>query len=252
MRFPRWLRLTLRFAFLVVMAFLVFSGVSACWAVATAYFSIKDRYLWSMRLTLPDYGLRSYFKTANAGLSLVPERTVFIGDSITAGWDLSASFPGRAYVNRGIPGQNSTQVLLRFRQDVIDLKPSTVVILTGVNDLNFGQSQDVLQMVEENDENMADLAMKNQIRPIFATILPVNSFVSHPHPFVKTHPNAAIVNLNGWLRVYCAQRGIAVVDFASALKDPNGELRSGFSDDGLHPNAAGYRAMKDVLEETLH
>lgn len=252
MGLPRWVRLTLRSVFLLMMAFLVFAGVCACWTLTTAYLSFKDRYLWQQRMALPDYGQRWFFRAQDTSLPAAPGRTVFIGDSITAFWDLSEAFPGRPYVNRGIPGQSSSQVLLRFRQDVIDLRPSSVVILVGVNDLALGQGKDILGMIEENDADLADLAAANGIQPIFATVLPVDDFAPHPNPFVHTHPNAAIATLDTWLREYCSRQGITLIDYASALQTANGELGSGLSKDGLHPNAAGYRVMASVLLAKLH
>jgi lysophospholipase L1-like esterase len=252
MNLPRWARLTLRSTLLLVTAFFVFSGVCACWTFTTAYLSPKDRYLWAQRLSLPDYAQRWVYQTANASSPASPDRTVLIGDSITAGWDLSTYFPGRPYVNRGIAGQSSSQILLRFRQDVIDLRPSAVVILAGVNDLNYGQSPEILRMVEENYEDMADLAIANQIRPMFGTVLPVNESAAQPHPLVRTHPNIAIASLDSWLRQYCRRRGIALIDYGNAMQSADGELQSDLSDDGLHPNAAGYRAMANVLKGTLH
>jgi len=247
----RWFTSIGWFLLLVINGVLVFVGVPTVWTAWEVLHSSRSRFLWAQRFALPDLAQRVMFREADRQLAPNNERTVFIGDSITTRWNLAESFPARPYVNRGIPGQTSTQILLRFRQDVIDLHPAAVVILAGVNDLNLGLDSASVETIEENYEDMADLAIANEIRPVFATILPVNTEVVKPHPLVRTHPNAAIRTIDAWLRAYCARRRIELIDFADAMQMPNGQLRPEYSDDGLHPNAAGYRAMSSIAMPRL-
>lgn len=247
----RWFTSVGWIVLLIVNVVLVFAGVPTVWTAWEVLHSSKVRFLWAQRLVLPDLAQRAVYREADRQLAPNSERTVFIGDSITTRWDLAGSFPSRSYVNRGIPGQTSTQILLRFRQDVIDLHPATVVILAGVNDLNLGLDNETVERIEENIEDMGDLALANQIHPVFATVLPVNTEVARPHPLVRTHPNEAIRTIDAWMRAYCVRHGIDLIDFASAMQMPNGELRPEYSDDGLHPNAAGYRAMSSITMSKL-
>lgn len=196
------------------------------------------------RSVLPHYVQLDRYSQADR--TVVPGSTVFLGDSITDLWHLDAYFPGKNYVNRGIAGQTTAQMLLRFRQDVIDLHPSSVIILGGVNDLSLRID---VAVIKADYQSMADLAKAHSIRPIFGTILPLDE--NSKHPVAKLKPNATILELNQWLRSWCGSNGFTVIDYAGAVTSPSGNLRSDFTMDGLHPNDAGYRAMAGTLSKTL-
>lgn len=161
-------------------------------------------------------------------------RIVFLGDSITDGWRLNEYFPDRDFVNRGISGQITGEMLGRFKADVIDLKPSAVLVLAGTNDL--ARNVNILT-IENNLSMMADLAEKHGIRLIFASVLPVGDNRR------EERPPLLIGALNDWMRSVCSQRGCGYLDYYGALVDKNGQLTGDLSDDGLHPNSKGYRVM---------
>jgi len=172
---------------------------------------------------------------------------VFLGDSITDGWPLNEYFPGKDFVNRGISGQITGEMLGRMKADVIDLKPRLVVVLAGTNDLARGEP---LSTIENNLSMIADLAEAHHIGPVFASILPVSDYHKDVDPrYQQTtrRPPARIVELNGWLKSFCEQRHFPYVDYYSALADKEGFLQADASDDGLHPNARGYRIMAPLV-----
>ena len=180
-------------------------------------------------------------------------RVVFMGDSITEIWgkrlnpsmpEPAPFFPGKPYINRGISGQTSPQMLVRFRQDVIDLKPKVVVILAGTNDLAENTGPMRLQDTESNLQSMSDLATANGIRVVLCSVLPAKSFWWHP----GIDPSAKIVELNKWIRAYAARRGFPYVDYYDAMVDKNGGLRSDLSPDGVHPNPKGFAIMAPLAE----
>jgi len=170
-------------------------------------------------------------------------RVVFIGDSITEMWHLNEYFPDQDFINRGIAGQITGQMLGRMKADVIDLHPDLVVIEGGTNDLDRGIR---LTAIEDNYTMLADLAAANKIKVIFASVLPVNDYHKDADPALewsRTHPVIFINALNDWLRSFCAQRGFVYLDYHSALTDEQGQLGQDLSDDGLNPNSKGYRLM---------
>lgn len=171
-------------------------------------------------------------------------RVVFMGDSITEGWKLEESFSGKPYVNRGISGQTSPQMLVRFRQDVIDLKPKVVIILAGTNDIAGNTGPMTLEQTEENIASMADLATANEIRVVLCSVLPAFDFSWAP----GLTPAPKIMELNAWIRKYAAEKGYVYVDFYSAMKDERGGLPSTLSKDGVHPLPAGYAIMAPLAE----
>jgi lysophospholipase L1-like esterase len=200
------------------------------------------------RKLLTDFGNLARFREAD--LKLGPPapgqyRVVFMGDSITQGWDLEKSFPGKPYINRGISGQTSPQMLLRFRQDVINLKPKVVVILAGTNDIAQNTGPMPLSQTEGDIVSMAQLARANGIRVVICSVLPSVRFPWHPQV-----PNVAskIVKVNRWLKAYAAGHGYVYVDYYSAMKDPAGGLPSNLSHDGVHPLPAGYAIMAPLAE----
>jgi lysophospholipase L1-like esterase len=171
-------------------------------------------------------------------------RVVFMGDSITQGWHLDVSFPGKPYVNRGISGQTSPQMVLRFRQDVIDLMPKVVVILAGTNDIAENTGPITLEESEGNLMTMAELATANHIRVVLCSVLPAFDFSWSPG---KT-PALKIDALNAWIKAYAAEKGYVYVDYHTAMKDERDGLPKKLSDDGVHPNAIGYAIMAPLAE----
>lgn len=170
-------------------------------------------------------------------------RVVFLGDSITDGWRLNEYFPDRDFVNRGISGQITGQMLGRMKQDVIDLKPAAVLILAGTNDLARG----TLPVPVENYYTMiADLADHYHIKVIFASVLPVSDYHKNVNPAyeqTRVRPPIYIRALNDWLQSFCAQRHYTYLNYYSSMIDKSGAMQADLADDGLHPNSKGYRIM---------
>jgi lysophospholipase L1-like esterase len=178
-------------------------------------------------------------------------RVVFLGDSITDAWRLNEYFTGRDFVNRGIGGQTTLQMLARFRQDVASLNPKVVVVLAGTNDIAAGVS---LNQIEDNLTEIGDLAKAHGIKPVFASILPVSDYHKDADPHYEvtvTRPPAVIQSINAWIRSYCQSQGFIYMDYYSAMVDSAGRMQADLSDDGLHPNAKGYRVMSPVALEAI-
>jgi len=171
-------------------------------------------------------------------------RVVFMGDSITEGWHLDQSFPGRPYINRGISGQTTPQMVLRFRQDVIALKPKVVVILAGTNDIAGNTGPETLGQIEDNLATMADLAHGNGIRVVLCSITPAFDYPWQP----GLTPAPKIDEVNAWLKGYAADKGYVYVDYHSAMKDTRNGLPAALSKDGVHPLPAGYAVMAPLAE----
>jgi len=201
-----------------------------------------------------DYGQLARYREANAKLgppAAGENRVVFFGDSITDIWKLEDSFPGKPYVNRGIGGQTTPQMLVRFRQDVIDLHPKVVVILAGTNDIagNTGPMRN--EDIEANYESFTELARANGIRVVYSSILPVHNYTDRAKDFFAQRPQKRILELNNWLKDYCAKNKIVYLDYFSALVDEHGMLKKDLAEDGLHPNAAGYKIMAPLAEAAI-
>jgi lysophospholipase L1-like esterase len=177
------------------------------------------------------------------------DRVVFIGDSITEGWKLDHSFPGKPYINRGISGQTSSQILLRFRQDVIDLHPKVTVILAGTNDLAGNTGPATLTQIEGNLASMAQLARANGIGVVLCSLLPTVHYWWHPQ---VPNPAHRIAALNRWLKAYAAREHYVYVDYYDAMKDPSGALRHDLSPDGVHPSSAGHAIMAPLAQAGIN
>lgn len=194
-----------------------------------------------------------------------PARVVFMGDSITDGWRLAEFFPTRPYVNRGIGGQTTPQMLVRMYPDVIDLKPAAMVVLAGTNDIAHNTGPETAEMIEENLMAMTELAQQHGIKVILCSITPISDYpaLNAPPPQpgrgpgmvrrkqTEARPPADILKLNAWLKEYAAQSGATYVDYFGALVDEKGWLKEGISADGLHPNAEGYKLMAPLVEAAI-
>jgi len=178
-----------------------------------------------------------------------PDRVIFLGDSITANWDLTRYFPGKHYVNRGIGGQTTPQMLVRMFSDVIDLHPAAVVILAGTNDVAGNTGPETARMFEENLQAMTELAQKHVIKVILCSVPPVHDY--SPSKRTPRRPLADIVALNGWIKQFVNKAGVGFADYYSALVDTEGMLREACSRDGIHPNAKGYGVMASVVEVAI-
>ena len=178
-----------------------------------------------------------------------PGRIVFMGDSITDGWRLDQFFPGKPYVNRGISGQTTPQMLVRMFPDVIDLNPVALLILAGTNDIAGNTGPETATMVEENLQAMTELAQKHGIKVILCLLTPISDYTGRKQ--TEHRPPSDILKLNEWIKGYAARAGATVADYYSAVVDDHGMLRDGFSDDGLHPNTKGYALMAPVASAAI-
>ena len=181
-----------------------------------------------------------------AGLPSANEnRVVFMGNSITDAWiNVDPSFfQGKPYLDRGISGQTTPQMLVRFRQDVIDLKPKAVAILAGINDIAENTGPSSLQMIENNLMSMAQLAKANNIKVVLCSILPAAAFPWRP----GINPIESIIELNKWMKNYAARNNFVYVDYYDAMADARKGLPSNLSKDGVHPTLEGYRIMEPLV-----
>jgi lysophospholipase L1-like esterase len=201
-----------------------------------------------------DFGQLARYRDANAALKpLGPgeNRVVFFGDSITDIWHLDQYFPGKPYLNRGIGGQTTPQMLVRFRQDVIDLHPKVVVILAGTNDIAGNTGPMRLEDIEADYASLAELAEAHEVRIVFSSVLPVHNYTEKAKDFFAQRSAEKILELNRWLKNYCDGNRLVYLDYFSAMADDKGLLRKDLADDGLHPNAAGYKIMAPMAEAAI-
>jgi lysophospholipase L1-like esterase len=208
---------------------------------------------------LQDWANLGRYREANRSLpapAAGEARVVLMGDSITDAWPqprFGAFFPGKPYVGRGISGQTTPQMLVRFRPDVIDLKPKVVVILAGTNDIagNTGPMTD--EQIAGNLASMAELARASGIRVVFSSILPTSAYHARPGDVPQTtrRPMSRIAALNAWMKDYAAKNGHVYLDYFSAMTDASGLFRTELSEDDLHPNTAGYAIMAPLAEAAI-
>jgi lysophospholipase L1-like esterase len=177
-------------------------------------------------------------------------RVVFMGDSITDGWgrQYGQFFPGKPYVNRGISGQTTPQMLIRFRPDVIALKPKVVVFLAGTNDIAGNTGPMTLDAIEDNLTSMAELATANNIKVVLSSVMPVCDYIK---PQTERRPPEKIIALNAWMKDYAARNGFVYLDYYSAMLDDKEMFRKELTYDGLHPNDAGYEVMAPLAEKAI-
>jgi lysophospholipase L1-like esterase len=212
---------------------------------------LKQR-LEQMQRRAQDWPQLSRYRDANAKVPPAAKnenRVVFLGDSITDAWNLAEYFPGKPYINRGISGQTTPQMLIRLRPDVIALKPKAVVILAGTNDIAGNTGPMTIEMIEDNYASIAELARANGIKVVFASVLPI-------HDYGKTKMSERrspeqILQLNQWIKGYCDKNGLVHLDYFNKMVDDKGMLKVELANDGLHPNAEGYKIMAPLAEAAI-
>ena len=199
-----------------------------------------------------DWASLKRFQAENETLGLPKpgeKRVVFMGNSITEGWKNidPLFFKDKPYVNRGISGQTTPQMLVRFRQDVVSLKPAVVVVLAGTNDIAGNTGPTTIEEIMGHLASMADLARVNGIAVVLSSVLPVYNYPWKP----GLEPAEKIFRLNSMIKAYCEQHGCVYLDYFSAMADEHKGLRSGLGDDGVHPNLAGYQIMNPLVEQAI-
>src|SRR5262245_21438172 len=226
---------------------------------------------------LQDWNQIGRYNSANRELTKMaadPKRVVFMGDSITDGWRLDEYFPGKPYVNRGISGQVTSQMLVRMYPDVINLKPAAMIVLAGTNDIARNNGPSTAEMLQENIMAMTELAQLHGIKVLLCSILPVSDYPylaqqsgrgAQPAPAAGRggrgllvrprmtigRPPEDILKLNAWMKSYAAQVNATYVDYFSAMVDEKGWLKDGLANDGLHPNADGYKIMVPIVSAAI-
>ena len=246
------------------LSFLVIFAVSALAqeaapapSIPTTGFAGLDQYRASrIAVFTDDFGQLARYREANATLKPPApgeNRVVFFGDSITDIWHLEDYFAGKPYVNRGIGGQTTPQMLVRFRQDVIDLQPKVVIILAGTNDIAGNTGPMRLEDIEANYATLAELARVHKIKVIYCSVLPVHNYTPRSQDFFAQRSPEKILALNRWLKDYCAAaaNSCSYLDYFGSLVDDKGLMKKDLADDGLHPNAAGYKIMAPLAETAI-
>jgi len=211
--------------------------------------------------TLQDWPDLGRYRDANAAIAAPAKdemRVVFMGDSITDMWiqaQFGGFFPGKPYLDRGISGQTTPQMLIRFRPDVLALQPRVVVILAGTNDIAGNTGPMTLEEIEGNLASMSELARANGIRVVQSSVLPVYDGGHTQEGKLLTmtggRPPEKILALNSWIKNYAAQHRDVYLDYFSAMVGDHGFLKKELSDDGLHPNKAGYAVMAPLAEKAI-
>lgn len=243
MRNPK-MRLTLCLTFLF--------ALSVCAFAQDTPEAMKQR-LDQAQKRLMDWPQLDRYREANSKLAPPAKdenRVVFMGDSITDGWKLNEYFPDKPYVNRGISGQTTPQMLIRFRPDVVNLKPKVVVILAGTNDIAGNTGPMTLEMIEDNYASMAELAKANGIKVVFSSVLPIHDYNAQRKQSPRRQPEK-ILKLNEWLKAYCQANGHTYLDYFVKTVDDKGFLKADLAEDGLHPNAKGYKIMAPLAEAAI-
>ncbi len=215
--------------------------------------SLNQEQVRSLQQRLLDWPQLDRYRADNAALpppAKGERRVVFYGDSITDRWGRKPGttfFPGKPYVNRGISGQTTAQMLVRFRQDVIDLQPAAVVILAGTNDIAGNTGVATQAMIEDNLRSMAELARAHGIRVVLASVLPVSGYRSRP----GLQPAGRVRQLNEWIRDYARQSGAVYLDYYTPLANAQGGMDAELADDGVHPTPAGYEVMAPLAQQAI-
>lgn len=204
---------------------------------------------WQLLRGIRDFGGLHEYRAENAALPAAPaNRVVFFGDSITRRWSAEPSFfPGKPYLNRGVDGQTTAQLLIRFRQDVLELQPAVVIIQGGLADIAGFTGPSTLAAIENNLRSMAELASFNHITPILVGEPPPADYPGRTGPT----PVSQIVALNTWTQRYCASSHFIYLDYYSALVGSDGQMKKELSDDGVHPNEKGYAILRPLAEKAI-
>ena len=221
-----------------------FTPVRANCCLATTAQGLADQLL--------DWNQLGRYHADNAKLkqeAVAAGRVVFMGDSITDGWKLAQSFPGKPFVNRGIGGQTTPQMLVRMFPDVIELMPAAMIVLAGTNDIAGNTGPMSLGMIANNIQAMTELAKQHGIKVILCSVMPISDYTTRKQS--SKRPPTDILKLNTWIREYAAKAGAGFADYYAATVDDKGMLKEGFSQDGLHPNAKGYELLKPVAEAAI-
>jgi len=201
---------------------------------------------------LQDWNQLGRYHEDNLRLEAAPAvagRVVFLGDSITDRWDLAKYFPGKPYVNRGIGGQTTMQMVVRMHPDVVHLNPAAFILLAGTNDIAGNTGPETREMVEDNIRALCEMAGSHQMKIILCLLTPISDYTKAKQTVRRPPPD--IVNLNHWIESYARDVHAQVADYYTALADDKGMLRDGCSDDGLHPNARGYELLAPVAEAAI-
>lgn len=240
----------MRILFLILLS--VFAAHSQTTAPPVADEKLKTELERSQRI-LKDWANLGRYRADNASVTVPAageKRVVFMGDSITDAWGRSYGkfFPGKPYVNRGISGQTTPQMLIRFRPDVIALKPKAVVILAGTNDISGNTGPATLEEIEGNLMSMAELAKVNDIKVVFSSVMPVTDAIK---PQTERRPPEKIKALNAWIKDYASKTGAVYLDYYSAMVDDKGMLKTELTYDGLHPNDAGYQLIEPIAQKAI-
>jgi lysophospholipase L1-like esterase len=199
-----------------------------------------------------DWANLARYRDDNAKVGLPAQgekRVVFMGNSITEGWGtiMPDFFTGKPFINRGISGQTTPQMVIRFHPDVVNLKPSVVVILAGINDIAGNTGPSTQQMIEDNLAAMVEIAQANGIRVVLSSVLPAFDFPWKP----GMQPAEKVVSLNNWIKSYAAKHNCVYLDYYTPMADERKGLRSAYTTDGVHPNLAGYKIMAPLAEKAI-
>ena len=204
---------------------------------------------------LQDWPALNRYRADNANVApptAGEERVVFMGDSITDGWGRrygkNAFFPGKPYINRGISGQTTPQMLIRFRPDVIALEPKVVVILAGTNDISGNTGPSTLEMTEDNLASMTELAQAHGIKVVLSSVMPTCDYIQNQS---DRRPNSKIIELNKWIKEYAGQHHAIYLDYFNPMLDDAGVLKKELTYDGLHPNDAGYELIMPLAQRAI-
>jgi lysophospholipase L1-like esterase len=218
----------------------------------TITFALFALLLTAASVQAQDWPAMGFFKAKNDSIMQLTDHTsvVFMGNSITQGWISMRPefFSKNQFINRGIGGQTTPQMLLRFRQDVIDLNPKAVVILAGINDIAENTGPISIADIAKNLESMVQLSLANEIIPVLCSVLPSNSFPWRP----RITPTESVIELNGLIQNMASHYGVPYVDYYAPMVDDQQGLKSEWGYDPVHPNEEGYKVMEPIVMKTLH
>jgi len=218
----------------------------------TKYLTLLLIFIGNVMIAQQDWPNFAKYKEDNLKLGLPnpdENRIVFMGNSITEGWKETDPnfFKNKPYIDRGISGQTTPQMLVRFRADVVNLKPKVVVILAGTNDIAGNTGPSTLEMIEDNIASMIEIANANNIKTVLCSVLPVYDYPWSP----GLKPAQKIVELNVWIKTYADKNNIAYADFFTPMADEKDGLKKEYSEDGVHPNLNGYKIMNPIVEAAI-